>query len=132
MESIKKLIQEGKTERVLTLILGNTSDASVTKEATLLMSRLKRWQLETRGGVISHADAQLEANKINAALLDLVNGLDPQIYNFPVNLADSADEKLDETAFPTDNVQPLNASKYVWISVVALLLSIILFVGLVY
>lgn len=133
MKNLTTLIQNGKTELVLRALTTLKGQEDLVDDATLLLSRWTRVQEEIRKGTISTAESNLETNKINAALLHLVKSADEQQINLDHLKIEMGDSTKSNNATPNGAPgQPLSASKYVWISIIALIISIVLFVTMAY
>ncbi|MFN7115521.1 MAG: TIR domain-containing protein [Saprospiraceae bacterium] len=75
---IRELIGKSRTKDALTLLLDHTADtdAEAHNTLTLLASRFNETERNRRLGIVSHADLQLEHNRINMALLSLLDEIE--------------------------------------------------------
>ena len=71
VEKIKSLIQKGDTERAIKTLL-NLKFSNIEKQLILLSSRFEKVNENLRLGIIEREIAQLEINKINVALIELL------------------------------------------------------------
>lgn len=69
--SVESLIKQGRTERALQLLSKDLQDGDLKQEASLLESRWENLQRQIRGNDITFEKADIETNRINAAILDL-------------------------------------------------------------
>ena len=74
---LQKLIADGKTAQALALLRQqNLSDSDLNAQINLLSARFATNQKQKNMGLANDSDLQTELNKINMALLDIINRLD--------------------------------------------------------
>lgn len=76
--NIRDLIGKGKTKDALKMLLDHTDgkDNDLHNNLTILSSRLSELERNGRLGIVSNSDQQLERNRINIALLSLLDEIE--------------------------------------------------------
>jgi hypothetical protein len=77
-DTLKKLLAEGKTKQVLAQLQQVLqSDADLQNDIILLSGRFATMQRQNRLGLADFATLNIERSKINAALVELIEQLEP-------------------------------------------------------
>lgn len=100
MEILRKNIESGKIEEVISLISTLNQEVKIQNELILISARYNDIMKQIRVGIIKFEDSQNEINKIRYSLLELVNEIEKNDLKNPLsteisnNIKDVQNEKL--------------------------------------
>ncbi|MCB0626923.1 MAG: hypothetical protein KDC43_24160, partial [Saprospiraceae bacterium] len=71
LERLHKLIEDDRLAEATGLLLATLQGTSLEKEARALRSRINDLERQVRQGLLGQEQAQIEKNRLRAAILDL-------------------------------------------------------------
>ena len=137
-QTLRNLIADGKTAQALnTLRQHNLNDTDLNAQITLLSARFTKNENQKNLGIIEERDYNLELNRINSALLLVINGLDKSQLPPSVFQPTTSDGSVSNTIVAkakTPNQQGFSWTHWTglndvksWIAAVAGILAIVTF-----